>query len=105
MSRLLPVLLLLAPVVFGAGELDRAQQQFQRAQYRQVVQTVSPLTAAGDAAALTLTGKAWFMLADYKKSSEAFERAVAAGPTSENYHWLGKAYGRRAETSSPLSAP
>jgi tetratricopeptide (TPR) repeat protein len=105
MSRLFPVLLLVAPAVFAAGELDRAQQQFQHAQYRQVIDTVSPLTSARNPVALTLTGKAWFMLAEYKKSSDAFEHAVAAGPSSENYHWLGKAYGRRAETSSPLSAP
>lgn len=106
MRKLIPVLLLLAPVVFGAGELDRAEQLFARTQYRQVIETVRAKADAGDPAANAWVGKAWFMLGDYKKSSDAFERAVAGNPQSSEYHhWLGKAYGRRAETSNPLSAP
>jgi len=98
-------MLLIAPFLFGAGELDRAQIQYQKADYKGVIESVKALSAAGDFAALALTGKAYFMLADYKHASDAFEKAVAGRPTSENQHWLGKAYGRRAETSSPLSAP
>lgn len=103
---LLPVVLLVAPALFGAGELDRAQQLFGRANYKEVVDVLRPMADAGDPAASALTGKAWFMLGDYRKSAEAYERAVAANShSSEYYHWLGKAYGRRAETSNPLSAP
>jgi len=106
MSVLIPVLLLLAPALFGATELDRAQQLFNRTDYKQVVDVLKASTAAGDSAAAALMGKAWFMLGDYKKAAEAFERAVAANSgNSEYFHWLGKAYGRRAETSNPLSAP
>jgi tetratricopeptide (TPR) repeat protein len=106
MRGLIPVVLLLAPALFGAGELDRAQQLFNRTDYRQVVEVLKPLAAAGDPGAAALTGKAWFMLGDYRKSAEAFETAVARNSgNSEYYHWLGKAYGRRAETSNPLSAP
>jgi Flp pilus assembly protein TadD len=51
-------------------------------------------------------GRSYFMLGEYKKSQEAFEKAVAASPrNSEYYNWLGKAYGRRAETSSFITAP
>jgi tetratricopeptide (TPR) repeat protein len=106
MLRVIPVLLILAPVVFGAGELDKARQQFARAMYREVIQTLAPVSGANDPAVHELTGKAWFMLAEYKGSQEAFEKAVAAEPNSSVYHhWLGKAYGRRAETSNPLTAP
>jgi uncharacterized protein HemY len=46
------------------------------------------------------------MLGEFKNASELFERATAAVPTSSQYfHWLGKAYGRRAETASFLTAP
>jgi cytochrome c-type biogenesis protein CcmH/NrfG len=46
------------------------------------------------------------MLGEYKKATEAFEKAFAMEPSSSEYaHWLGKSFGRRAETSSPLSAP
>ena len=103
MFRVLPVLLLIAPTLFGAGELDKARQQFARTMYREAIQTLSGTT---DPAALELTGKSYFMLTEYKKAQEAFEKAVAAQPNNSVYHhWLGKAYGRRAETSNPLSAP
>jgi tetratricopeptide (TPR) repeat protein len=103
MFRVLPVLLLMAPMLFGAGELDKARQQFARTMYREAIQT---LAGATDPAALELTGKSYFMLTEYKKAQEAFEKAVAAQPNNSVYHhWLGKAFGRRAETSNPLSAP
>lgn len=103
--RFLPVLIFLAPL-FGAGELDRARQQFARAQYREAIQTLSPLASGSDPAVQETIGRSWFMLAEYKKAQEAFEKAVALQPSNSAYHnWLGKAYGRRAETSNPLSAP
>ena len=43
------------------------------------------------------------MLGEFKKAGEAFERATAIDPKNSVYfHWLGKAHGRRAETSSPV---
>ncbi len=101
------VSLLLAPALFGAvNQLDQAQQLFARTQYRQVIELVRPLADQGDPAASALSGKSWFMLGDYKKAAESFERAVAGHSGNSDYHhWLGKAYGRRAETSNPLSAP
>jgi cytochrome c-type biogenesis protein CcmH/NrfG len=45
------------------------------------------------------------MLGEYKKASDALEKAVAAEPRNSDYAlWLGRAYGRRAETSNPFSA-
>ena len=103
MLRVLPVLLLAATALFAAGELEKARQQFSRTMYREAIQTLGKLN---DPAALELTGKSYFMLAEYKKAQEAFERAVASQPDNSVYHhWLGKAYGRRAETSNPFSAP
>src|SRR3954454_7206195 len=101
------LVLLLAPALFSApAELDRAQTQYNRANYKDVVEILKGQASTGDPAANALTGKAWFMLAEYRKSAESFEAAVARNPgSSDYYHWLGKAYGRRAETSNPLSAP
>ncbi|MBC7926035.1 MAG: hypothetical protein H7039_10305 [Bryobacteraceae bacterium] len=102
----LSTLLFLAPALFGAGELENAQAQFVRTNYRQVVDMLKPMTDSGDPAAAFLTGKAWFMLSDFKKATDAFEKAVAADTKNSQYfNWLGKAFGRRAETSNPLSAP
>ena len=51
-------------------------------------------------------GRRAFLSADYKKAGEAFEKAVAADPRNSDYNlWLGRAYGRRAETASVFTAP
>ena len=100
-TLLLSTLLAAAP-----AELPKAQHLYTRTQYREAIELLAAPAKAGDADALFLTGKSWFMLAEYKRAQEAFEKAVAARPASSDYHhWLGKAYGRRAETSNPLAAP
>jgi tetratricopeptide (TPR) repeat protein len=54
---------------------------------------------------LQLMGQDYFMIGDYKKSTDALEKAVALNRTSSQlYMWLGRAYGRRAETASPFTA-
>jgi tetratricopeptide (TPR) repeat protein len=89
----------------AAPDTERAQQLFKRGQYENVISVLGS-APAGDPAAQLLTGKSWFALGQFKKATEALERAVAADPrSSEAYHWLGKAWGRRAETSNPLMAP
>jgi Tfp pilus assembly protein PilF len=46
------------------------------------------------------------MLGEFKKATEVLEQASSADPRSSIIqHWLGRAYGRRAETSSFLTAP
>ena len=51
-------------------------------------------------------GRDHFMLGDYKKAAERFERAFTLEPGNSEYaHWLGRSFGRRAETSSPFFAP
>ena len=55
---------------------------------------------------LLLIGKSYYMSGHFKKASESFQRAVEADPGNSAYHlWLGRAYGRRAETSNWFSAP
>jgi predicted Zn-dependent protease len=100
-----PLLLMLTPTLSGANiDLQRAQVQYQHAEYRDAIQTLlpyAPKTAAVDA----LIGQAFYMDGQYKSSTKYLERAVAAdGSHSSYYDCLGKAYGRRAEQSSFLSA-
>lgn len=90
----------------GSPELDRARQLFGRSQYQAVLEVLAPVANAPDGPTQELLGKSYFMIAEYKKSADAFERAVAINPNSSIYfHWLGKAQGRRAETASPFTAP
>ncbi|MCS7315582.1 MAG: tetratricopeptide repeat protein [Bryobacterales bacterium] len=89
----------------AGGELEQARRHYQRTEYREAIALLSPLPRK-EAAAWELLGKAWYMEGDYKKASQCFEQAVAAEPGNARFHhWLGRAYGRRAETSSFLTAP
>lgn len=61
---------------------------------------------ASDPATTFLIGRDYFMMGDFKKAVEYLERSTGAQPgSSESWDWLGRAYGRRAETSNPLAAP
>jgi tetratricopeptide (TPR) repeat protein len=52
-----------------------------------------------------LIGQNHYMQGEYKKATEMLEKAVAAEPANSDYElWLGRAFGRRAETASPFTA-
>jgi tetratricopeptide (TPR) repeat protein len=105
--QVLPLLLAVIPTVcLAAGELERARKLYTQMSYREAIQALAPLASSSDPAVHETIGKSWFALAEYKKAQESFEKAVALAPSNAvYYHWLGKALGRRAETSNPLSAP
>jgi cytochrome c-type biogenesis protein CcmH/NrfG len=51
-------------------------------------------------------GRNYYGQGEFKKATEALERAAALEPGNSGvYLWLGRAYGRRAETSSMITAP
>jgi tetratricopeptide (TPR) repeat protein len=53
-----------------------------------------------------LIGRNYFMMGDFKKASDFFQKAASGNPTNSDYmDWLGRAYGKRAEMANPLSAP
>ena len=53
-----------------------------------------------------LIARDYFMLGEFKKSVDYLQRAAAAASTDSEYmDWLGRAYGKRAETANPLLAP
>lgn len=89
----------------AAADLDQANRLFQRTEYAGAIAILSkaePKTAA----VYELTGRSYFMSGDFKRAAEAFEKAAALEPENSDYHlWLGRAYGRRAETSNMFVAP
>lgn len=109
MAKLLQKLLLL-PVTgvllcAASPEFERAKELYHRTAYSESLAILTP-AANKDAATLQLIGQDYFMLAEYKKSTDALEKAAAIEPqNAEILHWLGRAYGRRAETSGPFTAP
>jgi Flp pilus assembly protein TadD len=103
--RLLSSLMLLVVTAGASTEVvDRASALYQRTDYENSLHVLAE-DPAPDAGNYLLSGKNYFMLGDYKKAIEFFEKALASSPNSSEYElWLGRAWGRRAETSGWLLA-
>jgi tetratricopeptide (TPR) repeat protein len=96
---------LTALVWAGGPEYDRAKKLFNSTEFEQSL-TVLQAIPDKDGAVYELIGRNLFLMGDFKKSSEALEKAARADPNnSEIALWAGRAFGRRAETSSILTAP
>lgn len=100
------IILILATVLYAKSpEWDRAYEHYQRTDYQKALAVLQSVENK-DADVLQLIGQSYFMLAEYKKAGDAFEDAIARAPqSSELHHWMGRAWGRRAETASILTAP
>lgn len=106
MGKLLIAAFLSAVAAFGqTSPLERARYLYSRTEYEAALKQLAPLPQK-DAAVYLLMGQCYYMQGDAKKSSELFQKAVDLDPReSEHFLWLGRAYGRRAETSSFITAP
>lgn len=104
-KSLIAVLLLAAVGAAGASPLDTARHLYLRTDYRAALDQLQALPQT-DAGALLLAGQCHYMLGQFKRASAALEQAAKLNPSSsEVWLWLGRAYGRRAETASFLTAP
>jgi tetratricopeptide (TPR) repeat protein len=102
--RVFIVILLAGSAAFGQDPLSKAKELYQRTDY-QTSLTMIRESGVANANAYCLAGRDLFMLGEYKKASEAFERAFALEPANADYAlWLGRSFGRRAETASPFFA-
>jgi len=96
--------LLLAVCLFGQDSLKQAEELYQKTEYRESLNLLERKDR--NAAAQALAGRDYFMLGEYRKATDAFQRAVSLDSGNSEYvHWLGRAYGRRAEMSNWFSAP
>jgi Flp pilus assembly protein TadD len=103
--RILSGLLLLV-VASGASPdvLRRASALYERTEYEDSLRLLAE-DPTPDAAVCLLSGKNYFMLGDYKKAIEFLDKALAISPANSEYElWLGRAWGRRAESSGWLTA-
>jgi tetratricopeptide (TPR) repeat protein len=100
------LLLTLSAALLASGqEMKQAEELYQRTDYEGSLKVLRGMPKP-DAAAYCLMGQNYLMTGDYKKATDVLQKAVDAQPhSSEYYLWLGRAWGRRAETSSPLTAP
>ncbi len=89
----------------AAPQLDQALRLYNGTDFEGSLRILQAMPEK-DAATLALIGRDYYMLADYKKATDSLEKAVVAAPGNAEYTlWLARAYGRRAETSNPLTAP
>lgn len=99
------VAVLVAAICLPAAELTKeAEELYQKTDYKESLALLRQLPDSG--ATYNLMGRNYFMLGDYKKATDAFQKALALEPSkSDHAHWLGRTFGRRAETSNPFAAP
>lgn len=82
----------------------KAEDLYLRTEYRKSLALLPG--ANGNAADNNLAGRNYFMMGDFKRAIDYFQRAVDGEPGNSDYSlWLGRAWGRRAETANPLFAP
>jgi tetratricopeptide (TPR) repeat protein len=101
--RLLTMVLLALTGLRGAEDpLSKAEERYHLADYRASLALVRE-SGQTSGRAYCLAGRDQFMLGDYKQAAQAFERASSLEPANSEYAgWLGRSYGRRAETSAPF---
>ena len=88
----------------ASPELEQARKLFNTTDFEHSLKVLQAVPK--DADTYALIGRNYYMLGDFKKSSEALQKAFDAAPGNSRYAlWLARAYGRRAEVSSPFTAP
>ena len=99
---------LFAMVAQDAGrsaDLKRAADLYERTDYAGALRILKQVNPP-DGAALELMGESSLMQGDFRKATDYLEKAVALDPRNSDYVlWLGRAWGRRAETATPFTAP
>ena len=89
----------------ASPELERARGLYGLTAFDESLRVLQAMPAK-DAAVYDLMGRDYFMQGEYKRSVEALEKAVAAEPNEATHAlWLGRAYGLRAESAGPFTAP
>ena len=104
--RVVGIMAVVSVLALGAATpFDQAHELYHRTEYEAALKLLLPLEKK-NGPEWELVGESYFMMGEFKHAGEAFQKAVAADPARSGYHlWLGRAFGRRAETSSPFTAP
>lgn len=89
----------------GGPEFERARKLYNLTEFEQSLKILQAIPQK-DASVHDLIGRNYYMQGDFKNATEALEKAVTAEPDNSEFNlWLGRAYGRRAETSNLFTAP
>ena len=89
----------------GGADYEQAHKLYNSTNFQQSIKVLLAMQSK-DAAVYALLGRNYYMEGEFKKASEALEKSFELEPTNAEYAlWLGRAFGRRAETGSPFTAP
>jgi tetratricopeptide (TPR) repeat protein len=107
-SAFVTAVILCSPSAAQSGapraDLQKAEELYQTTYYEESLKLLDQHSP--DSQAMFLVARDYFMLGDFKKSAEYLQKIVAGDPNNSEYtDWLGRVYGKRAETSNPLAAP
>src|ERR1017187_6850369 len=106
--RVKPFVLILvaAGTAWAAGaDYEQAHKLYNSTDFQQSIKVLLAIPSKG-AAVYGLLGRNYYMEGEFKKATEALEKSFELEPSNAEYAlWLGRAFGRRAETASPFTAP
>lgn len=92
-------ILLVLPLAAKTPDWDRAHELVDNEKYKQAI-AILEKAPHNDADNLELLGECYYGVKDYKRAVEVLEQAVELAPKSSNAQlWLGRAWGRRAESN------
>jgi tetratricopeptide (TPR) repeat protein len=97
------LILLLTTLAWASDATDRARELYRKADYADAISALKQ--GESDAQILELLGQCYYQLGDFKKATDALEKAATFAPAdSVIQDWLGRAWGERAETSFAFAA-
>ncbi len=96
--------LLLGVAALHAADLVKAEDRYRHTDFEASLASLDKHSS--DVATNFLVARNYYMLGEFKKATDYLQIVVQAQPENAEYRdWLGRAYGKRAETSNPLMAP
>lgn len=105
MKRLILTLALAAGVAGYGQDVNKAEDLYHHTDYQGSLRELKAIRNP-DARTYFLIGQDYYMLGQFKPAVDNFEKAAAKDPKNSDYAlWLGRAWGRRAETASVFTAP
>jgi len=101
---LLVIALVLELQLTQAADLSKAEDLYKHTEFKASLALLDK--QSNDAATNFLIARNYFMLGDAKKAVDFLQIVTTQQPQNAEYmDWLGRAYGKRAETSNPFMAP
>lgn len=97
---------MLAASSYAQADASSAETMLRSGRVDEAIVTLQRSLAAqqNDAEALNLLCRAHMQLKQWDRAIRAGERAVALAPNNSSYRlWLGRAYGRKAESANPFT--